>query len=276
MLYNSGMVVYVEYVFIDNIIIDLLLLALARKTLKIQSRILILLIPSAVGATVATIMPLVSLGAGWLFLVRVTLGLVMVALSGKFRNFKEYIFCYYLFIFYTFLFGGGVAALFYAANIRYDMLTGINAANFPLGLSVLACIGLYFLTTKVVNKIYKRKELTSFLVNCSVRFDGESFLMRGFIDSGNRLVYKKTGSPVVLCSPSAAKKMFFAKNLPKIGEIDVNTVSGGAKIEIYKIDGIVIYRGDMPNIINNVVMGLSDFEFDRDGEYDLLLNPVLA
>ena len=53
-------------------------------------------------------------------------------------------------------------------------------------------------------------------------------------------------------------------------------MAGKSFIKIYKLDKIVIYRGDAPNIINNVVMGLSEVGFDNDRDFDLILSPILA
>lgn len=272
------MVVYAEYVFIDNLIIDYLLLSLTRKTLKLNNKFPRLLIPSSLGATASAAMPLLRLNDGWLFVFKLILSVTMTALSGKFRNLKEFTFCYYLFLFLTFLFGGGVLAVTYLIGVRYDALYGINDGGIPLGLITAICAALYAITFKLTDKLCRRKEISSFLVECKIFIEGRSFSMKGFIDSGNRLVHKKTGSPVILCSPSAAKEIFFALNhAPEpLDKISVNTVTGKTEIKIYKTDGIMIYRGDKPNIINNVVMGLSSFEFDGDGDFDLILSPALV
>ena len=272
------MVVYIENVLIDNLVIDFLLLALARKSYKLPVKFLRLILPSVVGAAVALALPVMDLGNGWLFLLRLALSLFMVAISGKFRNLKEYIFCYYLFIFYTLLFGGAVSATFYLFGIKYDPLTGINAADFPLGFALGVCSAVYFAAVKVIKAIYKRRDITRFTVDCSLSLGGESFALKGFIDSGNRLVYKKTGSPIILCSPSAAKKVFFGKDFSSLslGDMEINTVTGKSFIKLYKTEKLLIYSGDSPNIINNVVIGLSERDFDAANDYDLILNPILV
>ena len=273
------MVVYVEYVLTDNLIIDFLLLTLARKTYKLPVNFLRTAVSSVLGALLALAFPLLNrFGGGWIFLLRLVSGLLLILMAGKFKNFKEFIFCYYLFIFYTLLFGGSVAAAFYLTGIKYDVLTGVNAADFPLGFSVAVCSIIFLAVNKAIKALYRRKDIVRFTVDCAVCMLGESYPLKGFIDSGNRLVYKKTGSPVILCSPSAAKKIFFKNDLSALalGDMEINTVAGKSFIKIYKLDKIVIYRGDAPNIINNVVMGLSEVGFDNDRDFDLILSPILA
>ena len=104
------MVVYVEYVIIDNMAIDYLLISLARKTLKLKPNFLLALISAVVGTVAAFVIPTLSINKGALFSAKVVVGMVISAISGKFRNIREYVFCYCLFILYTFLFGGAVVA----------------------------------------------------------------------------------------------------------------------------------------------------------------------
>lgn len=270
--------VYVEYVLFDNFVIDVLLLAIARKSYRLDAKFRRLVYPALLGAIVALAMPIITQNQGWLFTVRVLLGFLMVALSGKFKNIKEYFFCYYLFIFYTFLFGGGVCAALYFVGIKYDPLVGVSDVNFPLGFVLSVCCTLYFLLAKILKGLYKRRDIERFVLDCAVSIGGETFEVKGFVDSGNRLVFKKTGSPVVLCSPSFARKTLFNRdvNAFSLGDMPIETVAGKSAIKILKLDKLVIYRGDFPNIINNVVIGLSEREFDSDGDYDLILSPILV
>jgi hypothetical protein len=53
------------------------------------------------------------------------------------------------------------------------------------------------------------------------------------------------------------------------------TVNGESVMKIYAIDKLLIYNGDYANIFNNVMITYSEFDFERDKEYDLLLNPSL-
>ena len=97
------MAVYLEYVFLDNFIIDCILITLARKGLKLQTKKLRTTLSALFGATVAVLLPLLKLGVAIGFALKMPIGLLIVLLSGKFRNIKEYVKCFYLFLFFTFL-----------------------------------------------------------------------------------------------------------------------------------------------------------------------------
>lgn len=272
------MVVYVEYVIIDNMAIDYLLISLSRKTLKLKPNFLLALLSAAVGTAAAFVIPVLSVNKGVLLAAKVAVGMIISAISGKFRNFKEYVFCYCLFILYTFIFGGAVVAFSFLLGAKYDILTGFGDGRLPVGFCVLCSIVLYYSINAVVRKIYVRKTNYNFSAEVSVCFGGESFHLKGFIDSGNGLRYKKSGCPVVICSAEAFRRKFFNTDMNKfyVGDITAKTVAGETKIKVYKPDRMVIYAGTRPNIIYNVMMGVSSSPFTAQNEFDLLLSPILA
>lgn len=61
-----------------------------------------------------------------------------------------------------------------------------------------------------------------------------------------------------------------------VGEITAKTLAGETKIKVYKPERMVIYSGTRPNIIYNVMMGVSSSPFSAQNEFDLLLSPILA
>ena len=74
----------------------------------------------------------------------------------------------------------------------------------------------------------------------------------GFFDTGNS-VYDED-NPVIFCDEKIAKKFLSGVSLPKMQKIEVNTISGRAKLLSFRLDCIVIYYGDKPNIYNNATI----------------------
>jgi stage II sporulation protein GA (sporulation sigma-E factor processing peptidase) len=88
------MVVYIEYVFLDNFLIDIILISLARKSLRLQSKKPFLLLSATVGALVACILPVLKLGVAVSFALKMPIGLLIILCSGKFRGFGELVKCF--------------------------------------------------------------------------------------------------------------------------------------------------------------------------------------
>ena len=132
------MEVYVEYVIIDNLIIDFLLLKLSTKTVQVRSSLIRLLLSSVIGTVVAVIMPLFTLNNVLQVMVKLLLSITMCLISAKTDSLKKHIVNFLFFVFYTFLLGGAIIALFYFAGVDYNLYFTLNYNSFmPIGITVL-------------------------------------------------------------------------------------------------------------------------------------------
>lgn len=271
------MVVYVEYVVIDNFVLDYLLIYLARKSLKLPVKFVFLFASAALGAAEATLFPLFGLSDGFAFLYRFFSAVALVAVSGKFSKFKEFVYCFYLFLFFTFLFGGIVFAVFFAVGKSVDPLTMSDyTAEIPLGLILATAFLSAFLSIKGINRFYAAKTKAAFTRRCIVSVGGKVFDAKGYVDSGNRLSYGRTGSPIAVCGRDFREKLITSGALDGVSfdEISFNTVSGKSYMKVFKAERFLIYNGDDANIINSVMLGFTNNESKTD--YDLLLAAIMA
>ena len=271
------MEVYIEYVVIDNLVIDGLLLLITRKALKLEVSRFFILFSALVGTIVAVCLPALNMNKGFTYVTKLILASVLVLLSGKFRSTREFIRAYYLFLFFTFLFAGGVYAVLWFFEIDFSVIDFTYSAEFSLGVVLLTAFVVYRFASRIVEFIYRKRELKPFLRRCELVINGRELRFFGFIDSGNRIYCKKTGFPVILCSAKVGEKLLSEGLLDnsKSEIVGFYTASGKSYLKIYEIDCLKIYNGDEPNTIYNVKMGVSLTDFSPDGEYDLLLNPAL-
>ncbi len=270
------MEVYVEYVAINNFIIDCLLILSARKSMKLPVSKLFTCISSAIGAACAVVTPLFEMNAAFTFILKFFEGALIVLLSGKFPNARVYVRCFYLFLFFTFAFGGAVFGAFYISGVSYDVFSRTTPCEITLTVILAIVFVTYFLTGKIVKKLFKRREITNFIRRCEFTVGGKTYVANGFLDSGNRLKYKS--EPVIIVSPRFADKLMknevFSRAVPRFAS--VNTIAGEKVIKVYGISKIKIYNGNAENIINNVMLGISERELLSGGEYDLILGAVFA
>ncbi|MBR1867202.1 MAG: sigma-E processing peptidase SpoIIGA [Clostridia bacterium] len=272
------MEVYIEYAIIDNLAIDFLLLKLARKSLKLENKNLPIFFAACIGAAIAVVLPLFNLSNGFLYVVKIITGALLALLSGRFRTVREYVLCFHAFLFFTFLFGGATAAVFYFIGKDFNALDFSYNAEISLGAVLAIAFSVFWISERIIVKIYRKREISPFLRKCTIEANGEKIELSGFIDSGNRLFHKRTGAPIILCSPKIAEDM---RNkgmlLGSDGEVMIfSTVGGKSAMQIYKLDKIQIYNGQSPNTIYNVMIGFSPKEFSDGGEYDLILNSSMA
>ena len=78
------MEIYIEYVLIDNFVINYLILLLVKKTMKLKTSIFRMVLSSGIGTIVAVLMPLFSV-SNWLFiLIKLLLGVSMILILSRF------------------------------------------------------------------------------------------------------------------------------------------------------------------------------------------------
>ena len=92
------MEVYVEYVIIDNLIIDFLLLKLSTKTAQVRSSLTRLILSSVIGTAVAVIMPLFSINSVLQVIIKLLLSITMCLISAKTDNLKKHLINFLFFI----------------------------------------------------------------------------------------------------------------------------------------------------------------------------------
>ena len=272
------MEVYIEYVIADNLILDYLLLKTARRSLKLECSFWRIALSAVLGTAAACVLPLFRLNKGALFFIKVVLGALLVIIAGKFEKPKQIFECFNLFLFFTFLFGGAVIGIFYLLGINYasEEYFYYNT-EVPLGIIIGSAFIIYVCCKKILKFIYRKKDIYPFVKDCELSVNGFKITLKGFMDSGNRLSYYRSGAPIVLCSPELSVRLKTSGALTgaRTDYITFNTVAGRNSMAVYKIDYLLIYNDKKPNIINNVMIGLSPNGFKDGGEYDLILHPGL-
>ena len=271
------MEVYVEYAFIDNFLIDFVLLKTSVKCARVKSSLLKLILASFIASVIAILIPLLNLSKIFLFIVKILVGFLMALIAGSFINFKGYLLLVFFLFLFTFLSGGLIIALFNLASIDYTLYFSINY-NFivPVGVTFFLVYICGTLVCKLVVKLYEYRAIGSFYRKCEVIIKGKKIKVDGFIDSGNKLYDNVTGMVIIVASKTFIKKLCLENLLPnKYRQILIETVSGFNKMKVFNIDKLKIYNGAKVNIYNNVLMGEAITDFSLGETYQLLLHSDL-
>ena len=152
------MQVYIEYVIIDNLIIDYLLISLSLRVANVKTNKLRLILSSLLGTIVAVIIPLLNIDNLYMFLIKIFLAVLMCYVAGSYISVKKYLITLASFFAFTFLSGGVIIAIFYFADVDYYRGYNFNYDSiFPIGFTILIIYILYLLYTlsfkKIVHKI---------------------------------------------------------------------------------------------------------------------------
>ncbi len=269
------MSVYIEYAFIDNIIINYILLQTATRLAHVKSKFFLRGVSALVGTLVAICIPLFNLLEIYLILIKISLAFLMVYICGSFINVKRYLLTVFLFVTLTFLSGGFIIALFLLLGIDYENYFILHYDSLmPVGVTVLVIYVTNKALIKLGKALVKERNLRPFLRNCILVINDKKFKIKGFFDSGNSLYDARSGLPIVVCSTSLYKKIKESGIKKSVSKMAFDTVSGTADMELFVIDKLLIYNGVTVNIFNNVLLGVSNFGFNST-DYELLLHPEL-
>ena len=258
------MTVYIEYVLIDNFVIDYLMLkATFATTAKRYSKGRLFLC-AFLGAIIAITYPLLQVHSIILISVKVCSGLLIILLANSYKSTKELYVNAMLFFAYTFLTGGAIIGVF---NIL-----GLNASSeLSVATMIIPVYIVLSFARAIINYVYRRKDVLTATVNVEMTAFGKTILARGFIDTGNG-VYDKD-SPVIFCDKHIFKQ-FLSGDLGqiKLKKINIFTVNGNSEKTAFKLQEIKIYYGQEPNIYSNVTTCIVDGVGDG---YDVILHPAL-
>ncbi|MDE6189460.1 MAG: sigma-E processing peptidase SpoIIGA [Clostridia bacterium] len=254
------MQVYIEYVIINNLLINALVLTLSLKFLRHKISRASVFISSAIGTVYAIFLPLYDLLGFFVF--KIILALIMVAICTGRCTLKRYIAATVVFFALTFAMGGITLGL--ASMLSLD-LENTNSSLIPffVGLSGLIVICAQKLIYKHII-LAKRKSRYEELVIISA--NGKEVACKAYYDSGNKLYYKN--SPTIIIDRSVALQLYPIEELNKIDKnAQVDTVSGKKNLKVISLD--YLRTQDKKEKIYGVVAAISDY---MRGEYKVVLH----
>ena len=271
------MTVYIEYAFLDNLLLDYALLSVAIATLRVERKQWKVFLSALIGTAFALITPYLSLSVAFLTLYKLLVGALMVWTATNVKRAKTYFLLYALFLGYTFAAGGLIFGVFSVFGVSASE-TGAVLSTLPVGV-ICAVVYVFVLLVKRVVKITERRRTTARRIyKCEIETGGKRYPASGLFDSGNALYDKKSGNPVVVLSCALASRFFvgFSAMQTPARFLEFSTLSGKSKMLIFEIDKLWIYYGAKPNMIERVTVGLSPMHFKGNEEYDVILHPALV
>ena len=256
------MVVFIEYVIIDNLVIDFLILKITFAILGLPFKKGRVLISSLFGTLIALIIPLIYASPFILFAIRFLCGLIMCAIANKHNSKRSYFIFTITFFTITFLFLGALLGIFSLFNIEYS-------TEISIALMVLPFYIIYKLIGGVVKFLYRQKDIISFTYQIEITINNIVKTAKGFLDTGNGVF--DNDSPVIFCT-KAFFNQFINENFNhlKLKKILITTISGQTENFAITIDELKIYMGKKVNIFKMVSLCVSNINFNG---YDIILHP---
>jgi len=281
MIYDIYMVIYVEYVVIDNLIIDTLMLCLTNYFLKLRAKKTNIFLSSLIGTTVALISP--NLSSIINLLLKLPLSCIMVLTCFKSKKFKQFVLQLITFYICTFLMVGACLVLCELFGIKYIVNNGFAYEyKFPIGFALGVCFLTFVCAKNVISQIFLKHKLDKFIISTKIIDSGKEFKVTAFLDTGNKLI--KDGKEISIIGYKTFYKLYpnisitdilLHRNLPlkNFDYIEVKSIGKAQKILVFEIEKIIIEK----KVIEKPLLGLSFENFEKNTNSDLIIsNKILG
>jgi len=277
------MEVYIEYVLIDNIIINFLLLHIVSKICNLHAYKRNIIFSALIASMFSILTPLVTLNNILITLFKLMVGAIILLFLKRFKSIKKYLCVYFVFLTITFLFGGLIIATLSIFNINYTV-NGLLFLNFeiPLSLFIVPIYFYYLLFMKIYRYLQSKMRVSTYFFQTKLFVNNKYHSLTGYIDTGNNL-YDNDKKPIVVLSFNHFVNIFSnipvykillknitEKDIKNSHYIDVCTVNAKEKMLVFKADELLLNdtKGDR-RIFKDISVGVSNKSFE---EYDLILH----
>ncbi len=239
------MIVYVEYVFLDNFAMDCLLLWLSLVSLKISARWYRVAIGGIVGAVCAIVSVYFD---GFLLVIFKLVTLLTMCLSVV--GFGKKLFWYVLLVLaYTFLMGGAIVGMFNLFSIDY-LANGafVYTAKIPLFVCFFAILLVCFLCYSLHIFVMQTKQVAPHICKVEVKIKEKSYTATAYLDSGNTLMHN--GVAVCFVTKEFGNiSTYFSQQLlcGKVEKVSVCTVGGTTTV--VAVPCVICANGTEQNVL---------------------------
>ncbi len=263
------MVVYWEYAFAENFLLDGLLLYLALKCARTKAHPVNLLFSAGVGAAEAVCFPLITLPVWAAYLLKFAGGLLLAVLAVRRGGWKTYLITAGSFFLMTFALGGLLVAGYSFFGAEYKAGNGFLVERAPVSL-VLAAAGIFTVFTVAAAKyFYRYRRLKRNLLPALITAGKKTVRLTGFADSGNLLSFR--GKPVSVISGITALALFGGAK--EEGRISVTTVNGTAEKPVFRCDVLLTQVGKKSVRTENAYLTVGDVD---SKEYKIILHTAMT
>ena len=255
---------YIDIFFLENVILDLIVLTMIRKTMNIASSYKRLGAGAFIGAFFTSLLLFLQMKIIFKMLILhllVNTGMVVIGLG--IHHFKEIWKALFLLYVYSILLGGVIEWIKSNLNIYYKI------GSIFLVIAILS----YFCVRKMVDLLESYFKIPEKYCDVTLVWGERSYRVRALIDSGNQLVDNISGKPVHIVSAKAMKKLTNEKEISNIRYIPYCTIhEEKGVLPIMKIDKMCIHQKKEKEILCPII-GVATYETFSGGLFEMILHP---
>lgn len=280
------MKVYIEYVIVDNMIINSIIGIISLRALKLGISAPRILLSAALGTVYSIFFPFLKLPYAVNIILKLLSGMSLCFVLLKRFSLKRFIPLFLCYIFITFLLGGAIfAILFFLGASFYDITSFAHDYKFPVSLVILAAFFIGIILRRLLLLIHRSNDTARYVRRAQINYGGRQITVDAFIDSGNSLYDIESGLPVIVVNANSfikllddeqARNYLLGRGMPGARYMTFSTLSGkDSRMLVIKPDKVVLYSKTSENTIYDVMLGISRSGFKGTATYQAILHPSL-
>lgn len=281
------MVIFVEYVILDNLIISYLTLTLSSAITKCKIKKINLLLACVVFIAISLFIPTLNLSAIYLLAFKALYSVLICLIAVDGNKLKSKFVAFY----FTFL---TLSLIIYAfTNIAINLFGGsVSVSNytldFPFAIVLLAVFVYFKILYKYFAKVKRSNAQESYIYDAKVEYMGKSLKLNAFLDTGNSLHDQTTNLPIVVVPLSVAEKLLTqseivclmlkanCKTIKDLHYIKYSTASTKSSLmPVFRLDKLTLEKGATQRSVDCMI-GISFAQITRTKDYDMLLSPQIV
>ena len=290
------MVIYIDMLFLENFVLDFIILYVTGLISKNKIKFLKLLLGSALGAIYVVMYYFIKINVYSNIIIKLLLSIIMIYISFAPTNFKEMLKLTVFFYLTSFVFGGAALSVIYMLNSRrVTIQNGVLIGNYTIRTIFIGVI-VAFIVTVIAFKFVKAKfSKNDLFCNIIIKFNNQQVKIKAMLDTGNFLKDPITNIPVVVVEHTVLYDMIPKEILDNIDDIlggDLEKIPENIKNEYMsklkvipfsslgkqngmllglKADSLIIDNEEEKKNIDKVIIGIYNKKLSKKGDYSALL-----
>lgn len=290
------MTVYLDVIFLENVLMNYIIVFATGVVMKNECKKWRIFGASLIGAlyTVAMYLNVIPIYSN--FFMKIALSVVIIFIAFKPKSVKMLVKDLVIFYLVSFVFGGCVFALMYFLKPQMAQIrNGVFVGAYPLKVALIGGF-VSFVIVQISFKLVKNKlSKRDTIYEVEIVLDNKSSKVRALLDTGNLLKDPITGFPVVVVEHKCLSSVISVEILNSIdkilgGEIDdlANNTEFNKTISRFrmipfsslgkqnglllgiKVDNVNIILDEKIESISNVIVGIYDKSFTKNGLYSAI------
>lgn len=202
--------IYIDVLVLENLVINYLILLVTSKFLRVQMKGWRALLAALAGTVYVVFMLMIPRASYYFtFSAKVLLSVLMIFITFRIKNFKEFLKILVSFYISTFMFAGAAFAYIYMSGSGGFVQNGVYYIfkKSDTNMIVFAVVMAVILVKVFYETVFSKSKHQNDLVDFGITMGDQSLSLKGLVDTGNSLHDPISNLPVVVCELEAVKDL---------------------------------------------------------------------